>query len=136
MKIKFLLLSLFIALTACQATVKEKIDYDGIYTSKGDVSLYLHTYRKLPKNFITKNQARQKGWRGGGLDYYVKNGCIGGDRFGNYERRLPADSYKECDIDTLHRKSRGKKRLIYSKDFVIYYTDDHYQTFTKITFEE
>ena len=136
MKIKILFLSLLLALTACSTQVKEKLAYEGIYTSKQDVSLYLHLYKKLPKNFLTKYQARQKGWRGGSLDRYVKNGCIGGDRFGNYEHHLPRDSYKECDIDTLHKQSRGSKRLVYSKSFVVYYTDDHYKTFTKLTFKE
>nr|WP_288154016.1 hypothetical protein [uncultured Sharpea sp.] len=30
------------------------IDVNGAYTTKHDVALYLHTYHKLPKNFITK----------------------------------------------------------------------------------
>ena len=30
------------------------IDEDGEYTSKEDVALYIHTYGKLPKNFIKK----------------------------------------------------------------------------------
>ena len=37
--------------------------------------------------------------------------------------------YHECDIDTLHAKSRGSKRLVYSNDGLIYYTEDHYETF-------
>ncbi|MBQ2479345.1 MAG: ribonuclease [Erysipelotrichales bacterium] len=103
---------------------------DGIYTSKEDVALYLHTYGKLPSNFITKNQAEKLGWTGGGLDKYAPDKCIGGGRFGNYEGRLPKGvTYYECDIDTLHKKSRGSKRLVYTKDGTIYYTGDHYETF-------
>ena len=58
--------------------------------------------------------------------------CIGGDRFGNYEGLLPeADgrSYTECDIDTLGADSRGAKRIVFSNDGLIYYTEDHYESF-------
>ena len=58
--------------------------------------------------------------------------AIGGDRFGNYEGRLPRGSWRECDIDTKGRP-RGAKRVIYSEDKrTFYYTEDHYQTFRKV----
>lgn len=108
------------------------IDEDGAYTSREDVSLYLHTYGRLPANFITKSEARALGWSGGGLDDYANGKCIGGDRFGNYEGLLPearGRQFYECDIDTLHRNSRGAKRIVFSNDGLIYYTDDHYASF-------
>ena len=46
----------------------EKIDENGSYTTKEDVALYLYAYGKLPKNFITKDEARALGWEGGGLN--------------------------------------------------------------------
>ncbi len=107
------------------------IDEDGVYTSKDDVALYLYTYGHLPQNFITKNEARDLGWSGGGLEPYAPGCCIGGDRFGNYEGILPKGTYHECDIDTLGASSRGSKRIVWS-DTAIYYTDDHYNTFTKL----
>ena len=97
------------------------IDENGTYTSKEDVALYLYTYNKLPDNFITKSQARKKGWSGGGLDDYAYGYCIGGDVYGNYEGTLPDGNYHECDIDTLHKKQRGTKRIVYSDDWKIYY---------------
>lgn len=106
------------------------IDENGSYTKKDDVALYLYTYRKLPKNFITKKEAQKLGWSGGGLDGYKDGYCIGGDYFGNYEGRLPKGNYHECDIDTMHQSKRGAKRIIYSDDGQIYYTADHYETFT------
>ena len=112
---------------------------DGVYTSKEDVALYLHTYGRLPDNFISKKQARALGWEGGGLDSYADGMCIGGDRFGNYEGRLPdADgrTWTECDIDTLHASSRGAKRIVFSNDGLIYYTEDHYETFELLFGEE
>ena len=102
----------------------------GSYTTAEDVALYLHLYGRLPGNFITKAEARKLGWSGGSLEPYAPGKCIGGDRFGNYEGLLPADrSYKECDIDTLGANSRGAKRLVFSDDGLIYYTQDHYNTF-------
>ena len=106
------------------------IDASGSYTNKEDVALYIHTYGCLPDNFITKDEARALGWEGGGLEPYAPGMCIGGDRFGNYEGLLPEDrKYTECDIDTLGRSSRGAKRLVFSEDGLIYYTDDHYESF-------
>ena len=105
-------------------------DEDGVYTSKEDVALYIHVYGKLPSNFITKKQAKKLGWTGGSLEDYAPGKCIGGDYFGNYEGLLPKDQeYYECDIDTLGKKKRGAKRIIYSDDGHIYYTDDHYESF-------
>lgn len=109
------------------------------YTSAEDVALYLHLYAHLPQNFITKKDARALGWNGGGLDDYADGKCIGGDRFGNYEGLLPdapGREYHECDIDTLHAASRGAKRIVYSNDGLIYYTEDHYESFILLYGEE
>jgi len=105
------------------------IDENGSYTSKEDVALYLNTYGELPDNFITKSEARALGWEGGSLEPYAPGKCIGGDKFGNYEGLLPDGSYHECDIDTLGKDSRGAKRIVYSADGSIYYTEDHYESF-------
>ena len=66
-----------------------EIAEDGSYTSKDDVALYIHTYGKLPSNFITKAEAKKLGWTGGGLDEFAEGKCIGGDKFGNNEGKLP-----------------------------------------------
>lgn len=116
--------------SAAEETAPAAIDIDGSYTTKEDVALYIHTYGCLPSNFMTKNEARALGWEGGSLEEYAPGMCIGGDRFGNYEGLLPDDrSYTECDIDTLGAKSRGAKRIVFSDDGLIYYTDDHYESF-------
>lgn len=112
---------------------------DGSYTTAEDVALYIHIYGHLPSNFITKNEARDLGWEGGGLEPYAPGKCIGGDRFGNYEGLLPEKdgrSYTECDIDTLGKDSRGAKRIVFSNDGLIYYTDDHYESFELLYGEE
>lgn len=112
------------------------LDPDGWYTTKEDVALYLYTYGELPGNFITKSEARALGWSGGGLDGYADGKSIGGDRFGNYEGLLPDGDYHECDVNTMHASSRGAERIVYSADGRIYYTNDHYESFTLLYGEE
>ena len=115
------------------------IDEDGYYTTKEDVALYIYTYGHLPDNFITKKEAESLGWSGGGLDDYAYGCCIGGNRFGNYEGLLPeanGRTYTECDIDTMHASKRGAKRIVFSNDGLIYYTDDHYESVTLLYGEE
>ena len=114
---------------------KPAIDEDGWYDSKDEVALYIHTYGHLPDNYITKKEAQKLGWPGGSLEPYAPGKSIGGDHFGNYEGLLPkvkGSSYRECDIGTAGRKSRGAKRIIFSDDGRIYYTDDHYESFTQL----
>ncbi len=115
------------------------IDIEGWYYSAEDVALYLITYGCLPENFITKSEARNLGWEGGSVEKYAPGYAIGGDKFGNREGLLPrADGrqYYECDIDTDGENSRGAKRIVFSNDGLIYYTEDHYETFILLYGEE
>ena len=103
------------------------------------MSLYLYLYGCLPQNFLTKEEARELGWDGGSVEAYAPGYAIGGDKFGNREGLLPkADGrqYYECDIDTNGADSRGAKRIVYSNDGLIYYTDDHYESFVLLYGEE
>ena len=109
------------------------IDEHGSYTRRDDVALFIHIYGRLPENFISKTKARKLGWTGGSLEPYAPGKCIGGAVFANSELLLPEAPgriYHECDIDTLGKKSRGAKRIVWSNDGLIYYTDDHYESFT------
>ena len=115
------------------------LDPDGWYYSAEEVALYLVTYGELPSNFITKNEARDLGWEGGSVQRYKEGAAIGGDKFGNREGILPKASgrqYYECDIDTDGKSSRGAKRIVFSNDGLIYYTEDHYETFILLYGEE
>ena len=119
--------------SAQAAPAEPALDEHGAYTTRDDVTLYIHIYGRLPENFITKKQAQELGWNGGSLEPYAEGRCIGGSRFGNYEGLLPEKDgrvYTECDIDTLGADSRGAKRIVFSNDGLIYYTDDHYKSFT------
>lgn len=125
--------------TPSEAAQPAGIEEDGTYNSAEDVSLYLYTYGHLPDNYITKSEARDLGWTGGSVEQVAPGCAIGGDRFGNREGVLPSEpdrSYRECDIDTIGQSSRGAKRLVYSDDGLIYYTEDHYESFTLLYGEE
>lgn len=118
---------------------EDLLDIDGWYYSAEDVALYLYTYGCLPGNFITKDEARDLGWEGGSVEQYAPGFAIGGDKFGNREGLLPkaeGRQYYECDIDTNGQNSRGAKRIVFSNDGLIYYTDDHYESFTLMYGEE
>ena len=120
-------------------TITETLSEDGTYTSKEDVALYIHLYGKLPENFITKKEAKALGWEGGSLEPYAPGKSIGGDRFGNYEGILPEEdgvTYKECDIDTMGADQRGAKRIVFSNEGAVYYTEDHYKSFELLYGEE
>ncbi len=112
------------------ATAESVIARDTECDDKACVSLYLQTYQELPGNYMTKKEARSYGWERGALHLVVDGKCIGGDVYGNREGTLPGNNtYHECDIDTLHSKKRGAKRIVYSEDGDIWYTEDHYETF-------
>ena len=87
----------------------------------------------LPPRYVTKDEARMHGWRGGGLCDVWPGHVIGGDMFGNFGRQLPDGRrvYREADLDT-GCGPRGAKRLIYSNDGAIYVTVDHYNNFTQV----
>lgn len=122
-------------------TSEKSIDADGIYTSKEEVALYIYTYKRLPKNFITKKEAQKLGWDRSKNNLYEVTGgkSIGGDRFSNYEKLLPevpGRTYYECDID-YNGKERNAKRIVYADDFdedygYIFYTGDHYKSFERL----
>lgn len=112
------------------------VEENGNYTSKEEVALYIHTYGKLPVNYITKKQAQELGWdpENGNLSDILPGMSIGGNVFGNYEGALPRAGgrrYFECDID-YEGGYRGAKRIVYSNDGLVFYTEDHYNTFEQI----
>ncbi len=119
---------------------EESLDPNGSYTDKDQVALYLHLYGQLPGNYITKKEAEKLGWDAGkgNLDQVLPGKSIGGSRFGNREELLPKKdgrNYYECDID-YDEGYRGGKRIVYSNDGLIYYTEDHYKTFELLYTDE
>lgn len=139
-----LMLAALLALLAPAALAKtitvDAAEYDveenGWYDSMEEVAIYLTFFEELPDNYLTKKEAESLGWesRRGNL-WDVADGCsIGGDRFGNREGLLPTAKgrkWTECDID-FDGGYRNGKRIVFSTDGLIYYTDDHYESFDEI----
>lgn len=95
------------------------------------VADYIDKHGKLPSFYLTKKEAKEKGWISskGNLWEVTDHGVIGGDHFGNYEGKLPdRKDYKEADVN-YHGGTRNGERLIFDSDENIYYTDDHYNSF-------
>lgn len=118
---------------AADITVTE----DGSYTSKDEVAAYLHSYGKLPSNYLTTEAAKALGWDGESDLWAVQSGAsIGGDEYGNHAGLLPsADgrTWKQCDV-AYNGGTRGPERLVYSSDGLIYYSPDRFTTFEEIVF--
>lgn len=90
---------------------------------------------RLPPRYVTKDEAEDLGWRpGSDLCDSAPGRTIGGDRFGNRERRLPdrrGRRWFEADLDFACGR-RGAKRLVWSSDGLVYATIDHYETFREV----
>lgn len=113
-----------------------EVEENECYVNYLDVIAYIYYYKKLPNNYLTKNEAQKLGWSGSGnvwVNNSLKNKNIGGDTFKNYEQLLPIvdkNTYIEVDVNCKDG-IRGKYRLVYNRyTFDIYYTDDHYNSFT------
>ena len=81
-----------------------------------------------------ESSAQALGWDRNYLSDVAPGMSIGGDHFGNYEGQLPrvkGRKYYECDANYTGGR-RGAERIVYSNDGHVYYTRDHYQTFTEL----
>ena len=108
----------------------------GTYSDPESVALYLHTFGHLPDNYLTKSEAEALGWDNSkGNLWDVAPGCsIGGDKFGNREGLLPkakGRKYYECDVN-YSGGYRGGERIVWSNDGLIFYSDDHYSSYTQL----
>ena len=109
---------------------------DGEYSDKDSVALYIHLYGHVPSNYISKTKARAAGWVNtkGNLWDVLPGMSIGGGGFYNDDNMMPdapGREWFECDID-YKGGFRNSKRIVYSNDGLIYYTDDHYKTFQRL----
>lgn len=90
---------------------------------------------RLPEWYLTKRQARERGWRPGrDLCAVAPGHAIGGDRFGNREGLLPdrpGRIWFEADLDHACGR-RGPRRLVFSNDRLVYVTLDHYRSFEPV----
>lgn len=97
---------------------------------------YIFQHGRLPDNFITKAEAEALGWdrSSNHVGDVAPGKSIGGDRFGNYEELLPtAKGRQYYEADCYYTGGdRNAHRLVYSNDGLVYYTANHYQTFTQL----
>ena len=121
------------------ASIYEAVEESGLYTTRDSVAAYLCKFDKLPDNYVGKNEGESlyesktgKAFEKWNFNPWTTLGVmIGGDVFSNKEELLPKGSYHEADVD-YSAKNRGTKRLVYESDCVIYYTSDHYESFTRL----
>lgn len=111
-------------------------EQDGPIIAPQAIADYIFKHGGLPENFITKEEAQTLGWDSSRncLSDVAPGKSIGGDRFGNYEGQLPkvkGRKYYECDCNYTGGK-RGTERIVYSSDRHVWYTDNHYGTFTEL----
>ena len=69
--------------------------------------------------------------RKGGPHPYAKDGAV----FGNREGVLPRQKhgyYREYTVKTPHERTRGARRIIAGSAGDFYYTEDHYNHFSRI----
>ncbi len=90
---------------------------------------------RLPPRYAAKKEAEALGWKpGSDLCRVAPGRTIGGDRFGNREKRLPDAAgrrWYEADLDFSCGR-RGAKRLVYSSDGLRFVTIDHYESFREV----
>ena len=127
-------------------SIYDAVEESGLYTTRDSVAAYLCKFDKLPANYVGKNEGKTlyesktgKAFEKWNFNPWTTIGVmIGGDNFDNFSSNpenfhetLPEGSYHEADVE-YSAKNRGTKRLVYQSDCVIYYTSDHYETFTQL----
>ena len=109
----------------------------GSISNKGILSpdVYLKAYGILPDYYITKEEARALGWsEGKNLAHFAPGKMLGGGEYNNRNHVLPEKEgriWYECDVDYEGPK-RNKKRLYYSNDGLMFYTESHHDYEVKL----
>lgn len=122
-----------------RTTIYEAVKESAAYTTRDSVAAYLCKFDKLPANYVNQSKGKSmyesktgKAFSKWNFNPWTTIGVmIGGDNFSNNEGLLPKGSYREADVD-YSAKNRGTKRLVYQSGCVIYYTSDHYESFSKL----
>ena len=94
---------------------------------------YVKANRKLPDYYITKGEARSRGWIAseGNLCDVLPGRAIGGDKFSNREKTLPTGAqYFEADVN-YNCGRRNADRIVFTKNGDVWLTHDHYKSFQK-----
>lgn len=124
----------------CQCSiVAMRTKKSGTVTNEGisGADVYVLIYKQLPNQYITKASAQKAGWKSsqGNLQNVLPGKVIGGDIYQNREEKLPSTPgrvWYEADINYTDG-FRGRERLLYSNDGLIFASYDHYKTFYEVT---
>ena len=120
-------------------SIYEAVQESGKYTTKDSVAAYLCKFDKLPSNYVSKAEGQKlyesktgKTFEKWNFNPWTTIGVmIGGDTYSNSEGLLPKGSYHEADVD-YSANNRGTKRLMYQGGCTIYYTANHYESYSEI----
>ena len=136
------LLAAIILLSACGASASGKKEDKPEVTEESlameaaqKLAEYIEEHGELPENFITKKEAKARGWKSTyRLVSDLGEGICVCDYFGNYEEQLPVvKGRKYYEADCYYQGGpRNGYRLIYSNDGHYWFTGDHYETFTEL----
>lgn len=101
---------------------------------------HLACYGELPDYYVTIADAKQNGWvpKLGNLAEVLPGKMIMGGIYENKDGHLPSTPgrvWYEADINYTEGR-RGKGRVVFSNDGLIFVTYNHYETFCEIIFEE
>lgn len=102
-------------------------------TKDDKVIAYVKSNHQLPDFYITKSEAKNKGWipSKGNLCDVLKGKAIGGDKFSNREKQLPkSEQYYEADVN-YNCGNRNADRIIFTKNGDVWLTKNHYKSFEK-----
>jgi len=94
---------------------------------------YVKANKKLPDYYLTKGEARNKGWVAseGNLCDVLPGRAIGGDKFSNREKTLPTgNQYFEADVN-YNCGRRNADRIVFTKNGDVWLTKNHYKSFEK-----
>lgn len=102
-------------------------------TKDEKVIAYVKSNHQLPDFYITKSEAKSKGWipSKGNLCDVLKGKAIGGDKFSNREKQLPkGEQYYEADVN-YNCGNRNADRIVFTKNGEVWLTKNHYKSFEK-----
>ncbi|MCQ2102265.1 MAG: hypothetical protein MJY98_03460 [Fibrobacter sp.] len=124
------------------AILYEAVKESQSYTTHDSVAAYICKFDKLPRNYVGKDKGKKLYENSTGNTFGKWNFnpwetlgvMIGGDTFENRDGLLPEGTYREADVDYGKIQSRGTKRLVYQTGCIIYYTANHYESFTQLKF--
>ncbi len=124
-------------------SIYEAVKENEFYTTRDSVAAYLCRFGNLPQNYVNKATAQTLYEKTTGNAFSKWNFnpwellsvMVGGDTFANREGLLPTASYKEADVEYF-AENRGNKRLVYAENCIIYYTADHYESFSLLEIEK